>query len=310
MNTYNGNSNKEGNSYQQGNFYPQGAPYQNGAYNNFNNQFGGYNENRIPRKAPNVFKQFFYSFVPSKYGNFASVGAGGMIGFVTLLTFVATLILIIRVWLSFLIIGGIDTFLNVIPDFEIRNGRFSIEEEFYMAKEDSYFYFTDQVDEFTYDDIKELRKEGYTEILLISRDNLAMYQDNEYQEHYFSDLVPNTTTVNKSWITDVFMPMIWIAILIGMLFFFIGRTFWYFACAAMYLLVGFIIADVLRKNVSAGNLFRTAVYAKVVMFVAVPVLSWIPFGPVVIPGILKASVRFVVTVIFMAFAIQYMPQNR
>ena len=233
-----------------------------------------------------------------------------MVGFVTLLTLVATLILFVSMSIRIYTIMGSESVLDEIPDFEISNGRFSIDEEFYAAEGNTFFYITDQVDEFTYDDIKELREEGYSEILLIGRYNLSMYQNAQYQEFYFSDMAPGTT-FNKAWITNTLMPMAWIGLFIGMVIFFICRTLWYFACAAMYLLIGMIIASVLHKNVSSGSLFRTAVYAKVLMFVVALLFSLIPFTSLIaIPGILKTAVRFIITVVFMGFAIQYMPQNR
>lgn len=304
------NTRQQGAPYQQGNYYQQGAPYPDGAYNNFSSQPGGhYSENGMPQKAPNIFRQFLYSFVPSRYGSFANVGTGSMIGFVTLLTFTATLLLFIIASIRIMAFGGFEAVLDKVPDFEISHGRFSIDKEFYVAEGDTFFYFTDEIPVFTYDDVKELRTEGYKQILLISRGNLAMYQNAQYQEIEFSQLNDNIT-FNKLWLKNVFFPIMWICMAIGMAIFFVFRTFWYFACAAMYMLVGLIIAAISQKSISAGNLFKTAVYAKVVMFVAALVFSQIPFLPVLIPGILKITVRFIITVVFMAFAIQYVPQNR
>ncbi len=233
-----------------------------------------------------------------------------MIGFVTLMTFVATLILLISTSVRLFAIGELEEVLDEIPDFEIRDGRFYIEEEFIINQGDTAFYITDEVDEFTYDDVKVLRDEGYTDILLVGRYNMVMYQDMKFQEFAFSDFPPDTT-FNKSWIIDTFVPIIWLCMLIGMLVFFVFRTLWYFACAAMYLLVGLVIASIMRKNVSAGNLFKTAVYAKVLMFVVAFVISLIPFASTIaIPGILKIAVRLIVTVAFMCFAIPHMPQKR
>ena len=52
--------------------------------------------NPYQQKAPNIFKQFCLAFVPAGYDRLAKVKIGSMIGFVTLLALVATLISVIH----------------------------------------------------------------------------------------------------------------------------------------------------------------------------------------------------------------------
>ena len=106
-----GNYNQQGGSYQQGNGYQQSNPYQHGnAYQQGGsyqqgNGYGNYNGGVEAQKAPNIFQQFAYSFVPNLYDRLAKVKTGSMIGFVTLLVLAATLLSFVSVMVSF---SGID----------------------------------------------------------------------------------------------------------------------------------------------------------------------------------------------------------
>jgi len=315
MNTYDPNNinpnpqnydqagNIQGNPYyNQGNPYQQAGPYPGNGYQNFN-QNPVYN-NAAAQKAPNIFQQFAYSFVPPKYAALSNVKTGSMIGFVTLLTLIVTLFTFIQVVIGYLSFGGVESILDEVPDFSIRNGKFSIEEDFMLDEEDVFLFFTEDIDEFTYDDVKDLYDEGYTDILLIGRDKLCMMQDREYQEFYFRDM--SNATIDKNWINNSLMPIIWVCIGIGFLIFYVFRTLWYFVCAAVYMLIAMLIASISRKNISAGNLFKAAVYAKVLMFVVALLLSLIPIVNIAVPGIF----RIIITIVFLAFGVQYLPQKR
>lgn len=303
-----GNPYQQENPYQQRNPYQQGTPYQQAGYagngyQNFNNE-RAYNNNVPVQKAPNIFKQFAYSFVPPRYACFANVKTGSMIGFVTLLTFIVTLITFLQVVIGYISFGGVETVLNEVPDFYLSNGKFSIEEDFILDEGEVYMYFTEDIDAFTYDDVKGLYDEGYNDILLIGHEKLSMMQDREYQELYFSEM--GNITFDKDWIINSLMPVIWTCIGVGALIFFVCRTLWYFVCAAIYMLIAMLIAAISRKNISSGNLFKAAVYAKVLMFVVAFLLSLIPVVDISIPGIL----RIIITIVFLSFGVQYMPQKR
>lgn len=301
-NSAQGNPYQQVNPYQQGNPYQQAAPYPNNGYQNFNNNYA-YN-NSAAQKAPNIFQQFAYSFVPPKYAGFANVKTGSMIGFVTLLTLIATLITFLQVVISYVSFGGVETILDEVPDFYISNGEFSIEEDFVLDEGDVYIYFTEDIDEFTYDDAKSLSDQGYDNILLIGRDKYCQMQNEKYQEIYFDKM--GNITLDKDWIINSLMPVIWGCIGVGFLIFFVCRTLWYFVCAALYMLIAMIIASCFHKKISSGNLFKAAVYAKVLMFVVALLLSLIPIVNISVPGIL----RTIITIVFLAFAVQYMPQKR
>ena len=296
---------QQGNPYaQQGNPYmQQGNPYMQQTNPYMQQPGGGYNRNYgAKEKAPNVFKQFAYSFVPPKYNELAKVRTGGMIGFVTLLALVFSLISFVDFSYVMFSNDGITDLIEQAPDFALEDGEFWIEEEVFYEEDGMYVYITDEVDEFTYDDVKDLRDEGYTDIMLISEENLCLYQDYEYQELPFEDI--KGMDFDREWLAETLMPMIWLFVAIGYVFFFVGRIFWYFLCAAIYMLIGMLIALCFNKQISAGNLFRAAVYSKVFMCVIASLWALFPIG-IGIPWLL----RVIATCVFMGFAIQYLPKK-
>ena len=73
-----------------------------------------------------------------------------------------------------------------------------------------------------------------------------------------------------------------------------------------YLLFAMLIASVLKKQVPGEALFRTAVYAKVLMFAVATVLDLIPLVDLSVPFLFRVAI----TTVFMGFAIAKLPDNR
>lgn len=287
---------------QQGNPYQQTSPYMDNGYGNYGGAYHS-DSGADPQKAPNIFQQFIISFMPPQYDRLTKVRTGSMIGFVTLLALIATIISFVSLALSF---GSIDRneWERVLPDFEIKDGRLYIEEDFTFDESNTFIYMTDQVSGFSYDDVSSLAAEGYRNILLVGRDSLSVMQDREYQQGRFSDL-GSDLEISRDWIVDTFLPIMVVLIVIGYIIFFVGRIFWYFLCAAIYLVFALIIASVMKKQQSAGALFRIAVYSKVLMFVVAALLSVVPVVGFSVPFML----RIVVTIGFMGFAIAKLPEH-
>lgn len=281
--------------------------------NNFNNgqQPSPYYNNanaQPPQKAPNIFRQFVLAFMPNQYGRLAKVKTGSMIGFVVLLALLATIIEFVRFSAVMLpLVNQLET-SDTIPDFSIRNGELSLSREVIFDQDGMFIYITDEVDKFTRQDAKFLEEKGYTQILLLSRTNMAVVNANQYQEMKWSEF-GNTTAINKEWLLNTLMPIVWVFVIVGYLCYFVGRVFWYFFCAAIYLLVALIISSIMNKKVSGGALYRAAVYSKVFMFVIMTVVGLIPFINLLLPGILRTPLRFVLTSVFMGFAISKLPDN-
>lgn len=315
-----GNAYQQGSPYQQGNAYQQGDPYQQGnAYqqgssyqqihpyknNGYGNQGGSYNYggNSEPQKAPNILQQFVLAFIPPRYDGLTRVKTGSMIGFVTLLALVATIISFLSLMIGFSP-SDMKELAGYLPDFEISGGRLHLDEDFMYDEDPILIYMTEDIDEFTYEDAAELADEGYQDVLLVGQNRISVMQNGEYQQLDFADL-GSELEISREWIIEQLIPIIMVVIVIGYICFFIGRICWYFLCAAIYMLFGMLIASIMKKQLSAGALYRTAVYAKVLMFVIATLISAIPFVVLSVPFMF----RFVITLVFMGFAIAKLPDN-
>ncbi len=306
MDNYNQQTNvnpgQQGNSYQQGNPGQQGNPYMNNGYGGYG---GAYHSGGDPesQKAPNVFQQFVLSFVPPRYGRLTKVKTGSMIGFVTLLALIATIISFAGFAVSFASDDGKE-WVDALPDFEVTDGRLYIDEDFLYDEGITFVYVTDDINRFSYDDASAIAAEGYRNVLLAGRDSISIMQGGEYQQGDYSDL-GSDLEISRDWIVETLMPVMMVLMVIGYIIFFVGRIFWYFLCAAVYLLFAMLIARIMGKKQPAGALFRTAVYSKVLMFVVATLLGVVPFVSFSVPFILRVAI----TLGFMGFAIAKLPEG-
>lgn len=295
---------------QQGNFYQQGNAYQQqGAYNQQGNGYGGngygnYNSSSEPQKAPNIFQQFVFSFVPTLYDRLTRVKVGSMIGFVTLLVFAATLLSFASVMVSFSSID-MEEIAAKLPEFKLSDGRLHMEEDFLFDEGSVFVYMTEDIDSFSYDDADEIADEGYQDVLLVGRDRVSIMQNGEYQQLDYSDL-GSGFALSREWIATKLAPFIKVVIFLLYIVYFLWRILWYFLCAAVYMLFAMLIASVMNRQVPGEALYRTAVYAKVLMFVITALLDLIPVVYLSVPFLFRAAV----TIVFMGVAIMKLPDNR
>lgn len=253
-----------------------------------------------PEKAPNIFRQFLLAFVPTKYSALTKVKVGSMIGFVTLLVLIATAFSFISLALELSSID-MEEVAEALPDFEVKSGRLYLDEDFVFDEGGVFIYMTEDIDGFSYEDAADLAAEGYQNIMLIGRDRLSIMQNTEYQQLDFKDL--GSLAISRSWIVTKFVPFILVVVAIAYVFFFVGRVLWYFLCAAIYMLIGMAVAAIASKHIETGELFRIAVYSKVLFFVIATVISLLPFVDFAIPFWFRVAV----TTAFMAFAIVKLP---
>lgn len=284
------------------NYNQQSNPYMDNGYGNSGSSYN-YGSAPEPQEAPNIFQQFVLAFVPPQYSRLTKVKTGSMIGFVTLLTLIATILSAISLVISFSSIGG-KNWMDALPDFEVDGGRLYIEEDFLYDQSGAYIYLTDDIDGFSYDDASALARQGYRNIILAGRDRLSVMQNGEYQQIDFKNL-GSDVEISKDWIVEIIMPVMVVVIILAYIIFFVGRTLWYFLCAAVYSLIAQLISMIMKKLQPSDVLFRTAVYSKVLMFVVALLLELIPFVSISIPGIL----RIAITIAFMGFVIAKLPDR-
>lgn len=260
--------------------------------NFYNNMYQPYEE----PKRPNFFMQFPYSFNPTKYGILSNVKVGAMIGFVVLLLAVCTLISYISFAISFNDMDEFNEVIDVFPYFSVEDGEFYIEEEFEFddPNKEAYVFMSDEYDSFLLADAETLHNEGYDAVILVSRTNLVMESDGEYNQLSFKDF--GSFSFDKDWIIDTLIPGLFVVISIGFIVYFIARTFWYFFCALIYMLIAMLCALIFHRNFSAGVFYKTCVYAKVLMTVVACLLSVLPVA-VTIPGYIRTMITLAMIIV-------------
>lgn len=288
---------------QQNNGYQQGNPYQQGDVN-MSNGYGNYGGNAEPQKAPNIFQQFLLAFVPTKYNRLTKIKTGSMIGFVTVLVLAAALLSFASLAIEFASVD-MEELGEELPDFTLANGQFYIEKDFMYDEGSVFVYMTKDIDSFSYEDTSGIADEGYSDVMLIGRNGISIMQDGQYSQADFSDL-DFGVEIDRDWIVSTLMPLIILVLIIAYIFIFVGMGLGYFLFAAVYLLFAMLISSIMKKNLETGELFRVAVYSKVLMFVVATVLDLLPFVSFSVPF----SLRVVITIGFMAFAIFKLPDNR
>lgn len=266
-------------------------------YNTYNYQ----NNTQPPQKAPNIFKSFVYSFIPEKYRQLMNVKAGSMIGFVTLLMLVVTLIDFALLGISFK-----GEFGDGFPDIVIRGGQLHIDKNFLYNSNGIYVFITDEVDEYSYEEVKALANSGYSQILMAGRDKLAYMRYWEYQEIYFSDMADvGEELVIKDWLKENLLPILYVFIVIVFIVFFIFRVLWYFLCSAIYLLIGMLIASAFGKRLQAGQIFKIAVYSKVPVFMLALLVEVVSLMHSSMP----VFIRIIITLIFMVVVFGFLSKE-
>ena len=181
----------------------------------------------------------------------------------------------------------------------------SLEEDFLYEEDGMYVYMTDDVEGFTYGDAVQKVSEGYVDVILVGRDRIFIMQNRgqlRYQYVGF-EMFGRNKQLSKALVVEALMPFLAGLSIILYFMIFVGRILQYFLFAAVYLLFGMVMASIMKKRIEPGVLYRTAVYAKVLMFVAAMALELIPFAFLTIPFLIRVPV----TLVFMGFAIAKLP---
>ena len=239
--------------------------------NDYNTGYG-----QTPSSTPNIFKQFIYSFVPPKYNELAQAKVISMILLILIVIIMASVILYGKHILSYTINDGLSDIIDSAPDFQVSGGEFSIAEDVYVEDDGLVFYLTDEIDEFDYYDVEQYLDGGFDQIMLVSRYNLCIYRlEDGYQELALRDL--GTVSFTKADLVKWGDIVIYGLLLIADAFSLVGNLLWYFPAAGIYLLVGMLLALIFRKKISAGHLFKAAVFAKLPFFIIATAFKFVGF---------------------------------
>ena len=270
----------------------------NGETNSLNDYESVYGvENNEPEVG--FFKQFPMAFMPQKYGELVHAKKGQMIGFVTILMLVVTIVLAC----DFFIVGvpQMNKFFAMCPEFSLSNGELSLESELEFSEDDTYFYANDDVDTIEMSDVEKLVNEkGYDSVAVVSKKNLVFYGNGQYQTAKFSDF--GNLSIDRDFIVNDLANALVVIVAIGFVCYFIFGSLLYFFYAMCYWLVMMVVSKIFKREVENGYLFKSCVYGKAFMVVIATLISILPIS-ITIP----TFGRTMITLAFLVFALSKLP---
>lgn len=244
----------------------------------------------------NFIEQIYMAITrPTKYFRLTKVGGGRITAFVFLFVLITSLFTIIPLVFTLAGPNGITSYLDDLPDFQFSNGEFHMAQRFEENDGINYVLIDSSVDKFTTDDINEV----YTQVILVSKTNMIVYQYGRTQEYNFADL-GNMAFDNS--ILNKFLPIIYIILAWIVVFIYLYLVAVYFLTALLFSLVGLIVALAMNIQIKYAAIFKTAIYGKVtaaLLSVLLTVLQY--FTPLNIPGAISIGIMILITCAYVVY---------
>ena len=222
-------------------------------------------------KKVNFFLIPIFSFVPTKYRQLVLEKGGKVFG-ALLVWFV-----ILNIITGIIAAAGIDKVADEmkreLPDFELANGRLSIETPMLSDKDGMYIEIDDSLSGITASDIDAVYKSGYyKQIFIAGSDSAGILSDGRVQVLKYSDL--NGFEMSREKLCDKWIPMLKPIIIICMVigaFFSIG--IYYLAALIIQFPAGFLGSLITKREFGNVERFRITVLAKFPVFVLIYILK-------------------------------------
>ncbi|NBK93217.1 DUF1189 domain-containing protein [bacterium 1XD21-13] len=258
----------------------------------------------------NVFKEMVCSVGrPSAYPEFLKNKKGKIFGYGMLLMLFYFLLSTILPFLVFqLRTGGIGKIVNeALPDFEMSDRGFWIEEPFYY--EDGNSYFELDSDHYFDEEAAYQFSAGYQNMLLVDEEKLIVKSNGQVQTLYFYMLESGTYFSKQSILAII--PMIYLLLILGLIFYFAWITALFFFGVLMVSLVGMILNAILKTELTFGQIFILGIYGRTLpLFFKGLVLRF--FNSTVVPIHIPYFwvINFGVTLVYMFLAMRRIGEQR
>ncbi len=251
----------------------------------------------------NVFKEMGCSIgKPAVYPYFLKNKKGKIFGYGMLLL---TCYFLLSAFIPLLSLqiksGGIGHVVNdFLPDFELSREGFWIEEQVFLDEGDTYVdldpnYYFDE--ESAYDFAR-----SYSTVIMMDPEKIIIKSNGQMETLYCSDLGDDVFS-KKSVLAMV--PMIYIIIIVGLLFYYIWIAALFFFGVLLVALAGMILSSVLKAKLTFGQIYIFALYGRTL--------------PLLVKGLLKLAglsipffwvINFGVTLVYMYFAMKKLVEMR
>ena len=227
----------------------------------------------------NIFKEMalsIYSF--GSYKEFLQNKKGKVFGFgvmLMLIYFVITM-LIPFLFTVFTPNGGIQTLLQNVPDFELKNGELWIDDVVEIDEAGTYIYI-DTDPEFVFYDANEMEPmlREYTNAILVDSEKMIIKSEGQVQGFYFSDF--GEGDFDKDSLIGL-LPTFYIAFVFLMFLIYIIATALFFFGVLFVALLGMIVASALRYQLTFGQLYLLGIYSRTLPLIIKALVSRLPFS--------------------------------
>lgn len=195
--------------------------------------------------------------------------------------------------------GGFVKVINEnVPDFEIKNGTLWVEKPFEYEDSDTYVLIDSDSESF-FNDVGEIENyiTDYNQVLLMDSEKLILKNKGEVQSLYFDQI---DLDFSKDSLLG-FVPYAYLFVFLFMLAAFIFMTGTFFFGVLFVALLGMIAASCMKYQLTFGQLYLLAIYARTLPILIKAIASFLPFS---IPMFL--FINFGLSVLYIVLAIQKM----
>lgn len=224
----------------------------------------------------NLFKEMALSVYHYKsYKEFLNNKKSKVFGFGALLVliyfFITTLVPFI---VSQVKIGGIGTLLEeTVPEFELKNGRFWMEDVFELEEGGTYIYIDTDPDYYFYDaEEMEPYLYPYSTAILMDSEKIIVKSNGQVQGAYFSNI---DFELNKEKVIGI-VPFIYMIIAAGLILIYIWSAALFFFGVLFVALLGMIVASCMKYQLTFGQLYLLGVYSRTLPLIIKAALSFLP----------------------------------
>ncbi|MBD5543149.1 MAG: DUF1189 domain-containing protein [Lachnospiraceae bacterium] len=263
------------------------------------------------RERLNFFKQLWIAlFRPDQYDRLALVGTGRMIGFVCLFSLFYVIIWIGSVFITLDLGRAKEMVMEEIPDFYLDNGELHLEEPYNFATKDYFLCADSEIEKFELSDLEYmLDTKGYHGVILISKSNLLIYDDNQLRDISFSDFKGKRYT--RDGLLDMCIRYIRVSFVIFPFLIFPFLTIIHFIASLLLALLAMIFSAILKKGLSAGQVYRIGIYSYTAIRIVDLVFKvYLTFIPDSIAQLIYLILAFVYTIIGVLSVENYLDVQR
>jgi hypothetical protein len=219
----------------------------------------------------NFFAIPVFSFVPPKYRELVEESGGKIFGALLICFIILSTISGVRAAYS---LGDFaEMFDTECPDFELKNGVFSIEEPYVMEEDGTYVEIDDSIGKVPAGDVEAVQASGdYENVCIVGSESVGIYNEGKYQVFNFEDF--GDFGISKQQLSESLFPAIKVIIIVGFIIgAFISIGIYYLVALILQFAVGAIAKSAFKLELSDRDRFRTTVLGKFPPHVLVYILG-------------------------------------